>query len=758
MPGSSKDKRAKVVAFAGTQGLSMLLTAYRDAPWEVVGVVPPANAGASFAQLHSTLHASADEVLIPTLDRVQVCAELSDGSQAMGEAAILRGKSGATIRHVFLVSETIGGPSSDFRPTPEVLAALAETDAIIIGPGSLFTNLIPALLIKEINEAIRASKARKIFICNLMTQPNQTDGYSVADHVRMIHKHCGFRLDYILAHHGRTISDEVLNRYRSSSSVPVEPPPLVAQDDSLVAIFPDTPQEMVLIDGAILMRRELATEVLEPDPLTGQDHLVVRHDPARLGDALRAVLHDYALQEQLSVSRAIFREYDIRGIVGSELTATAVASMGRAFGTYMQRRTGRQQIIVGRDVRTSSASFARAVIKGLVASGCEVIDIGQVPTPLTSFAVNHFWVDGAVQVTASHNTAEFNGLKLQVGMEALSGQELQKVERLIARGAFATGAGNRRVRDVVYPYMNCILHKVHLKRSLKVGVDAANGVCGPLAVRLLRELGCEVVPLYCDPDGTFPNHPPDPVEPANMAELAALVMSAGCDVGIGLDGDGDRIGLVDERGEVVSPDIYLLLYAREALRNGPGKAVFEVRCSELLFDGLRKYGGIPVMARCGNTFVQSRMQQERAVIGGELSGHIFFNDPPFEFDDAIYAAALLLSYMDRESRPLSEMLAELVEGLPQYVSSPEIRLNCPDYSKWDVVDAVRDAFTSSYRVIDIDGARVYFDDGSWALVRASNTSPKLSLRFEGRTLEMVEWMKAAMRTELAKHLDSTEGL
>jgi phosphomannomutase/phosphoglucomutase len=753
MPAQAKEKRAKVVAFAGTQGLSMLLTAYRDAPWEVVGVVPPANAGASFAQLHSTIHASADEVLIPTLDRVEVCAELSDGSQAMGEAAILQGKPGTIIRHVFLVSGTINRPSSDFRPTPELLAALTETDAIVIGPGSLFTNLIPALLIKEINEAIRASRARKIFICNLMTQPNQTDGYSVADHVRMIHKHCGFRLDYILAHHGGTISDEVLKRYKSSSSVPVEPPPLVAQDDSLVAIFPDTPQEMVLIDGAILMRRELAREVLEPDPLTGQDHVVVRHDPAKLGDALRAVLHDYALQEQLSVSRAIFREYDIRGIVGSEMTATAVESMGRAFGTYMQRRTGRRQIIVGRDVRPSSVSFGKAVVKGLVASGCEVIDIGQVPTPLTSFAVNHFWVDGAVQVTASHNTAEFNGLKLQVGMEALAGQELQKVERLIARGAFATGDGSRLARDVIYPYMNCILHKVHLRRAPKVAVDAANGVCGPLAVRLLRELGCEVVPLYCDPDGTFPNHPPDPVEPQNLAELTALVVREGCDLGVGLDGDGDRIGLVDELGQVVSPDMCLLLFAREALRAGPGKAVFEVRCSELLFDGVRKYGGIPVMAKCGNTFVQTRMQQERAVIGGELSGHIFFNDPPFEFDDAIYASALLLSYMDRDCRPLSETLAELVEGLPPYFSSPEIRLNCPDYMKGDVVEAVRDAFASRHRVIDIDGARVYFGDEGWALVRASNTSPKLSLRFEGRTPEIVEQMKAAMRAELAKRLE-----
>ena len=751
------EKRYQVVAFAGTLGLTMLLSACKDAPWDTMGVVPPANAGASFAQLHTIIGASADEVLIPTLDRVEVCAELSDGSQLVGEAAITRGKPGTAIRRVFLISEVMGQPSTDFRPTPEVLRALHRADAIVIGPGSVYTNLIPTLLIKEINEAIRTSNARKILVCNLMTQPNQTEDYSVADHVRVIQKHCGFRFDYVLTHQGDAISHEVLERYRSASAAMVKPQ-LVANDDSQVAIFPDTPQEMSLIEGAILIQQNLATEVLEVDGITDQERVVVRHDPARLGEALRTLLQDYALQERLSVSRAIFREYDIRGIVGSELTTTALESMGRAFGTYMQRRTGRRQIIMGRDARPSSASFSEAAIKGLMASGCEVIDIGQVPTPLTYFAVNHFWVDGAAMVTASHNPAEFNGLKLQVGMEALAGGELQKVERLIASGAFASGEGSRLARDVTYPYLNCILHKVHLAHRFRVALDAGNGVAGPLAVRLLRELGCEVFPLYCDPDGTFPNHAPDPSEPENLAELISSVHREHCDVGLALDGDGDRIGLVDEKGQVVPIDAYLLLYAREALRAGPGKAVFEVRCSETLFDGVRKYGGIPVMARCGNTSILPRMHQERAVIGGELSGHIFFNDPPFEFDDGIYAAAQLLRYMDHAGRPLSEMLAELAAGLPTYVSSPEIRLSCPDYMKWDVVDAIRDTFASQYRVIDIDGARIYFGEGVWALIRASNTSPKLSLRFEGHTEGDVQRMKELLGAELRKRLPEMSGL
>lgn len=733
----------------------MLLAACKDALWDTVGIVPPANAGASFAQLHSSIGASADEVLIPTLDRVEVCAELSDGSRLMGEAAITRGKPGTMIQRVFLVSEALGQPSSDFRPTPEVLSTLKRADAIVIGPGSIFTNLIPALLIREINEAIRTSRARKIFVCNLMTQPNQTQGYSVADHVRVIQKHCGFRLDYVLGHRGGMISGEVLERYRSTSADLVEPQ-LVGNDDSQVVIFPNTPQEMTLIEGAILMQRSLATEVMEVDRLTGQERLVVRHDPVGLGQALRSLLHDYALQKQLSVSRAIFREYDIRGTVGSELTTTALESMGRAFGTYMQRRTGRRQIVVGRDARPSSGPFSEAAIKGLMASGCEVIDIGQVPTPLTSFAVNQFWVDGAAQITASHNPAEFNGLKLQVGMEALAGEELQKVERLIASGGFATGEGSRLAKDVTYPYLNCIQHKVQLSRAFNVAIDAGNGVSGPLAVRLMRELGCQVVPIYCEPDGTFPNHPPDPNVAENLVELSELVLKEECDVGVAFDGDGDRIGIVDERGQVVPPDVYLLLFAREALRAGPGKAVFEVRCSEALFDGVRKYGGIPVMSRCGNTSILPRMHQERAVIGGELSGHIFFNDPPFEFDDALYAAALLLNYLDKHGGTLSEMLAGLMEGLPAYVSSPELRVDCPDHLKWEVVDAVRDAFASRYRVIDIDGARIYFGQGDWALIRASNTSAKLSLRFEGRSEEAMERAKAELRAELLKHLPDVE--
>jgi len=290
-----------------------------------------------------------------------------------------------------------------------------------------------------------------------------------------------------------------------------------------------------------------------------------------------------------------------------------------------------------------------------------------------------------------------------------------------------------------------------------VAIDAGNGVSGPLALRLLSELGCEVVSLYCEPDGSFPNHPPDPTEAENLAELCEAVVREGCDVGVAFDGDGDRLGIVDESGQIVPADVCLLLFAREALRPGPGKAVFEVRCSESLFDGVRRYGGIPVMAPCGNTSILPRMQRERAVIGGELSGHVFFNDPPFVFDDALYATALLLEYMERDGRPLSDLLRDLVEGLPEYVSSPELRINCPEYLKRDIVQALRDTFARHYRLIDIDGARIYFGERDWALVRASNTSAKLSLRFEGETEEAVARMKEAVASELSIHLPGFSG-
>lgn len=747
-------KHPKIVVFAGTSGLQTLLRIRSEAPWDVVGVVPPANAGASFARLHSAIGVSADDVLIPTLDTVQVCAELEDHTVLKGEAEIAQPKP-APIRRVFLAAELSDAPETDFRPTPEVIRALEEAEAIVIGPGSLFTNLIPALLIKEINDTIRQSNARKIFVCNLMTVPHQTDGYSVADHVRAIQTHCGFRLDYVLSHRGDGISAPVLQRYQDEAQQPVRPG-WVVNDGSSVVLFEGTPQQVTMIEGAILVEDHLVGESWEEDLDSGERKVMVRHAPDLLSTSILRLLQDYALQRQLSVSRSIFREYDVRGVVGVDLTSGAMHTMGRAFGTYVQRRSGRRRIAIGRDARQTSIDFHRAAIDGLLEAGCSVIDLGQVPTPLVSFAVNHLFVDGAMQITASHNPAEFNGMKLQVGADPLAGEELQHVERLIASRSFTVGKGECSEADVITPYRHCIQSKVRLARPLKVVVDAGNGVNGPLAVQVLRELGCEVIPLYCEPDGTFPNHPADPAEEENLHDLVDQVREQHADAGVAFDGDGDRIGVVDERGVIVPPDRYLLLFVRQALHDSPAKVVFEVRCSEALFDGVTKYGGIPVMSKCGNTAILPAMRQNKAVLGGELSGHVFFSDPPIDFDDALFAACRLLEYVAASDQPLSAILDETWSELPSYISSPEMRIPCPDFRKAEIVDKMRQAFLDRYRVIDLDGARIYFDDSAWALIRASNTQPRLSLRFEARSDRQLAAIKAELHRELIKYLPDAE--
>jgi len=716
--------RPQVVVFAGTHGLSILLGIADQVPWEIVGVLPPVNSGPAFARLRTILGITADEVLFPTLDRVEVVAEFADGTVLEGEAAIAARKTGAPIRRVFLKPDQ--GRPETIQPTAEVIRAIEQADVIVIGPGSLFTNLIPTLLIPPINQAIRESQARKVFVCNIMTQPGQTEGFTVADHVRAIQEHCGFKLDYVLVSPTEGVDPAILARYQGQSAQPV--PVRDPTGRSQIVLFEGTPEEVVLIEGAILVEREMTVEVEEEMP-EGDRRVVLRHDPARLSEAILDLLYNYALQTRLSVSRAAFRAYDVRGVAGAEVNASVMEVMGQAFGTFVQRQTGRNRIVTGRDVRLTSADFQQAVIRGLLQAGCEVIDVGQVPTPVLSFAANHLFTAGGVMVTASHNPAEFNGLKFQVGAQALAGQELQYLERLIARNALIGGReGTLTQREVEEDYIACVESKVQLRRPLRIVIDGGNGVAGPLAVRLMERLGCSVVSLYCQPDGHFPHHPPDPAVADNLRDLSRRVREVGADLGLAFDGDGDRLGVVDERGEIVLPDQYLALLARDLLRKGPAKIVFEVKCSQALVDEIVRCGGIPVMSKCGGAFVAERMRQEKAVLGGELSGHLLFDDPPVGYSDAIFGAARLLAYIASEDAPLSALVA----SLPRYVSTPEIRIPCADARKFQIVEAVRDHFLDHWPILDIDGVRVDFGDG-WALVRASNTEPKLSLRFEART-------------------------
>jgi phosphomannomutase/phosphoglucomutase len=752
----SARRRPLVVAFAGTEGLSMLLRIADQVQWDIVGVVPPVGSGVAFARLRREIGITADDILFPTLQPVEVVAELEDGSRLVGEAEIAANDTGLNIKRVYLESRKTEEEVEGTLASPELLEQIQAADAIVIGPGSLFTNLIPTLLVPEVNEAIRKSEARKIFVCNIMTQPHQTSGFTVGGHVRAIQDNCGFRLDYVLVAAGSGISADILERYRDAEAELVGS--LTRLDrEARVTLFEGTPEELELVEGAILVERDDLVQEQVLRLRGGKSKTVLRHNPQELALAITELLEDYAFRARASVGRAVFREYDVRGLAYEELTDRAMYVMGQAFGTYVQRRTGRNRIIAGRDVRLSSQGFQERFVAGLLDTGCDVTDVGQVPTPLLYFATAHLFADGSAIVTASHNPPEFNGLKIQLGVNPIAGAELQYIERLIAKGAYKKGQGSITRHDIYEPYINCVLHKVRLSRRLKVVLDGGNGTAGELGVQLLEKLGCEVVPLYCEPDGTFPHHDPDPLEPENMQDLIAAVLREKADFGVAFDGDGDRVGLVDETGRIVLPDQYLALFARQVLKGGPAKIVFEVRCSQALIDDIIAHGGLPIMVKCGNAFILQKMQEEQAPLGGELSGHIFFHDPPINFDDATFGACKMAQFLAESELPLSE----LVNQLPAYYSSPEIRTFCPDHKKFDIVDKLKYAFIedtsgSVQEVIDIDGARVVFGNGGWALVRPSNTQPRLSIRVEARTEEDLAEVKRLLKEKLQAVLPEAE--
>jgi phosphomannomutase/phosphoglucomutase len=423
-----------------------------------------------------------------------------------------------------------------------------------------------------------------------------------------------------------------------------------------------------------------------------------------------------------------FREYDIRGIVGSQILEADVTGLGRAFGTYMARH-GKRRVSVGRDVRPSSETFRAALLEGLLKSGLEVTDLGICPTPVFYFSLRHLPLEGGVMITASHNPPEYNGFKICSGPDTIFGAEIQDLRRIMEQGDFISGRGRLESADVVSPYREYILNSIRLERRLRIGLDAGNAVGGPVALPLLRGLGCEVHELYCDPDGSFPNHDPDPTVLENLRDLTALVRREGLDVGIAYDGDCDRIGVVDEQGRVIFGDRLLIIFAREILARRSGTTfVSEVKCSQTLYDDIRRRGGTAIMWKAGHSLIKSKMREVNAVLAGEMSGHMFFADRYFGYDDAIYASCRLLEILAATGKTI----AELLEGVPETVVTPEIRVNCPDEIKFSLVDKVKQHLRQSHQIIDVDGVRVLFDRG-WGLVRASNTQPALVLRFEAET-------------------------
>ncbi len=444
------------------------------------------------------------------------------------------------------------------------------------------------------------------------------------------------------------------------------------------------------------------------------------------------------------LSPTIFREYDIRGTVDEDLTETAVNLVGKALGTRV-REAGGRRVAVGRDCRLSGPRFARAMLEGLTSTGVDVYDLGTVPTPLTYFAAHTLDVQGICMITGSHNPPEYNGLKVGLGSATFHGQEIQALRTLAESGRFATGAGTVTPLEIVKPYQEYVKQNLRCgPRRLQVVIDAGNGTGGVVAVPIFKALGFDVVPLFLEMDGNFPNHHPDPTVEKNLEALRRKVLEVGADLGVAYDGDADRVGAVDEKGRVLWGDQLMILFSRALLKEEPGAAVVgEVKCSMTLYDDIARHGGRPIMWKAGHSLIKAKMKEEKALLAGEMSGHIFFAHRWFGFDDGIYSSARLLELLTHTDRPLSTLLSDV----PRTYSTPELRVDCPEDKKFAVVRAAQEWFRTRYDAVTVDGVRVVFPDG-WGLVRASNTQPLLVLRFEATTPERLAEIETLVRSRL----------
>ncbi|MCX7966614.1 MAG: phosphomannomutase/phosphoglucomutase [Syntrophorhabdaceae bacterium] len=451
------------------------------------------------------------------------------------------------------------------------------------------------------------------------------------------------------------------------------------------------------------------------------------------------------------MNREIFREYDIRGTVEKDLTDDVVRDIGRAFATYMKDR-GKKDASVGRDGRLSSEHLKNLVIEGMVESGLNVIDLGQCPTPLFYFSLFNLNVDGGIMVTGSHNPPEFNGFKVAYGKTTLFGEEIQDLRRIIEEQRFTKGAGSyKEYKNIVEDYYNFLRGNIKINKTFKIVVDAGNGVAGVVAVPIMKEFKQVVIDIFCDVDGRFPNHFPDPTVEKNIIALRETVLKNKADVGIGYDGDGDRIGVIDNEGNVIWGDYLMIIFARDIFKERQGAYfVSEVKCSKNLYDDIEKHGGKPIMWKAGHSLIKQKMKELNAVLGGEMSGHMFFADRFFGYDDAIYASLRFIEIMEKEGRPVSEFLKDL----PKLYSTPEIRVDCPDNLKFQVVKNLTEYYRKRYNIIDIDGVRVLMNDG-WGLVRASNTQPVLVLRFEAESPEALERIQKTVNDDLKRIMEET---
>ena len=445
-----------------------------------------------------------------------------------------------------------------------------------------------------------------------------------------------------------------------------------------------------------------------------------------------------------SVPAEIFRAYDIRGIVGATLTAQVVRAIGQALGT-LALEAGGTTIAIGRDGRLSGPELSAALAEGIAASGANVIDIGMVPTPVTYFAAYHLGCGSAVMLTGSHNPPDYNGIKMVIAGTTLAGEAIQELRRRIESGRVAKGAGRIEHREIADAYLERVVGDVKLARPMKIAIDCGNGVTGDIAPRLFRQLGCEVTALYSEIDGRFPNHHPDPSQPKNLADLVALLADSDAELGLAFDGDGDRIGVVTKDGKIIYPDRQLMLYAKDVLARNPGATIiYDVKCTRLLEPWIESHGGVPLIWKTGHSFVKAKLKETGAPLAGEMSGHTFFKERWYGFDDALYVGARLLEIVSRERDP-----SALLNALPDSPSTPELNWTLAEGEPYALIEKLQASapFPNAERILAIDGVRAEYADG-FGLARASNTTPVIVLRFEADTAQALERIQGEFRSAL----------
>jgi len=441
----------------------------------------------------------------------------------------------------------------------------------------------------------------------------------------------------------------------------------------------------------------------------------------------------------------IFREYDIRGNALQELDSETVSRIGKAFGSIAIEKNC-NEIAIGMDNRQSSEPITKTLIEAIISTGCNVTFIGTVPIPALYFSIIHLKKKGGIMVTGSHLPKEFNGFKLSYSEDAstLYGPQIQELRKRAESGHFISGNGRLQKADILSEYIDAIASRITLSRPLRIAIDCGNGTASLVATELFERIGCKVLPLFCKLDSSFPNHHPDPAKKENLSALASSVKANNADLGIAFDGDADRLGVIDEKGNILWGDTLLALFSRHVLQENPGaKIIFEVKCSQAVADVIRANHGIPVMYKAGHSLIKKKMKEENALLAGEMSGHMFFRDNYFGFDDALFAGARLCELVSETTKRLSGLVSEI----PKYFSTPEIRLNVSEKEKWRIVEMAKNYFSGLHRVIEIDGARIEFEQG-WALVRASNTSAAISLRMESKTEKGLREIKETMRSFL----------